>query len=73
MLQLDWEDAVLQLVRVMGSAMARLADAIVSAFLVSVDPCVTDDDPVGLQVARAIAQASALMPTVARALDILSP
>jgi hypothetical protein len=32
------EVAVLQLVRVMGSAMARLADAMVSAFLVNVEP-----------------------------------
>jgi adenylate cyclase len=65
------EDAVLQLVRVMGSATAKLADAIVSAFLVNVDPGVTDDDPAGLEVARANAQASALMPTVVAALDTL--
>jgi class 3 adenylate cyclase len=65
------EDAVLQLVRLMGSAMARLADAIVSAFLVNVEPAVRDEDPVGLGVARANAEASALMPTVNAALDIL--
>ncbi len=65
------EDAVLQLVRVMGSAMARLADAIVSAFLVNVELAVRDEDPVGLGVARANAEAAALMPTVNAALDIL--
>lgn len=65
------EDAVLQLVRVMGSAMARLADAIVSAFLVNVELAVRDDDPVGLSVARANAEAVALLPTVNSALDIL--
>jgi adenylate cyclase len=65
------EDAVLQLVRVMGSAMARLADALVSAFLVNVEPGVRDQDPVGLGVARANAEAVALMPTVNAALDVL--
>jgi class 3 adenylate cyclase len=65
------EDAVLQLMRVMGSAMARLADAIVSAFLVNVEPAVRDEDPVGLGVARANAEAVALVPTANAALDIL--
>jgi adenylate cyclase len=65
------EDAVLQLLRVMGSGMARLADAIVSAFLVNVEVTVRDRDPVGLSVARANADASALLPTVNSALDIL--
>jgi class 3 adenylate cyclase len=65
------EDAVLQLVRVMGSTMARLADAIVSAFLVNVEAPVRGQDPVGLGVARANAEASALLPTVITGLDIL--
>ena len=55
----------------MGSAMARLADAIVSAFLVNVEPGVRDEDPVGLGVARANAEAVKLMPTVNATLDIL--
>jgi hypothetical protein len=65
------DDAVLPLVRVMGSAMARIADAIVSAFLVNVEPGVRDEDPVGLGVARANAEAAALMPTVEGGLDVL--
>lgn len=65
------EDAVLQLVRVMGAAMARLADAIVSSFLVNVEPPVRDQDPVGLGVARANAEASALLPVVTTGLDVL--
>jgi class 3 adenylate cyclase len=65
------EDAVLQLVRVMGSAMARLADAIVSAFLVNVEAPLQDQDPVGLGVARANAEASALLPIVNAGLDRL--
>ena len=65
------QEAVLQLLRVMGSAMARLADAIVSAFLVNVEPSVRDRDPVGLGIARANAEAAALLPTVSEGLDIL--
>jgi adenylate cyclase len=65
------ESAVLQLVRVMGSAMARLADATVSAFLVNVEPAVRDEDPVGLGVAHANAEAAALLPTMNATLDIL--
>ena len=64
------EDAVLQLVRVMGAAMARLADAIVSAFLVNVEAAVPED-PVGLGVARANAEAAGLLPIVNGGLDIL--
>jgi class 3 adenylate cyclase len=65
------EEAVLQLVRVMGSAMARVADAVVSAFLVNVEPAVRDEDPVGLAVARANSEAAALLPGVVPALDVL--
>jgi adenylate cyclase len=65
------EDAVLQLVRVMGSTMARLADALVSAFLVNVEPGAAADDPVGLRVAHANAEAGALLPVLGPALDIL--
>ena len=46
-------DAVLQLVRVMGAAMARVADAVVSAFLVNVEPHALQEQAVGLAIARA--------------------
>jgi adenylate cyclase len=65
------EEAMVQLVRVMGATMARLADAIVSAFLVNVEPELSEDDPARLEVARANAHASALLPTVNAGLDIL--
>jgi adenylate cyclase len=65
------QDAVLQLVRVMGSAMARLADAIVSAFLVNVEPGTSEEDPARLRVARANAEASALLPAVGPGLEVL--
>jgi adenylate cyclase len=69
--QLFGEEAVLQLVRVMGSAMSRVADALVSAFLVNVEPAARGEDPVGLAVARANADAVSLLPFVGSALDTL--
>ncbi len=65
------EDAQYQLLRVMGSAMARVADAVVSAFLVNVEPAARREDPVGLGVARANVEAGALLPVVGPALDLL--
>ena len=65
------EGAVLALIRVMGSSMARLADAIVSAFLVNVEPETSEEDPVRLRVARANARIGPLIPGVAGALDVL--
>jgi adenylate cyclase len=64
-------DAVLQLVRVMGAAMSRLADAFVSAFLVNVEPPARLQDPVGLGIAQANAQAVAMLPTAMQVLDLL--
>jgi adenylate cyclase len=64
-------DAVLQLVRVMGAAMSRLADAFVSAFLVNVEPPARRRDEVGLGIAHANAQAVAMLPTAVQVLDLL--
>lgn len=65
------EEAVLQLVRVMGASMARLANAIVSAFLINIEPTARLEDPVGLGVAHANADATALLPVVVQTLDML--
>lgn len=65
------EEGMYQLLRVLGSAMARVADAVVSAFLVNVEPAARREDPVGLAVARANADAAALVPMVAPGLDVL--
>ena len=46
------EEVVFQLLRVMGSAMARVADAMVSAFLVNIEPATRGEDPV---VSRSLA------------------
>jgi hypothetical protein len=69
--QLFGEEAVLQLVRVMGSAMSPVADALLSAFLVNVEPAARGEDPVGLAVAHANAEAVSLLPFVGSALDTL--
>jgi adenylate cyclase len=65
------EEAVLQLLRVMGSATARIADALVSAFLVNVEPAARGEDQVGMSIARANADAAALLPFVGETIDVL--
>ena len=65
------EEGFFQFARVMGSAMARVADAAVSAFLVNVEPAARRQDPVGLAVARANVEATSLIPSVPLALDVL--
>jgi adenylate cyclase len=65
------EDARTQLVRVLGSAMSRVADAVVSSFLVNVLPAAVREDPAGLGVARANVETAALLPVVAPGLDAL--
>jgi adenylate cyclase len=65
------DEVMFQLARVLGSAMARVADAVISAFLVNVEPVARKEDPVGLAVARANTEAVGLLPLVAPALDIL--
>jgi adenylate cyclase len=65
------DEALHQLLRVMGSAMARVADAVVSTFLVNVEPAARRQDPVGLAVAQANVRAATLLPLVAPVLDLL--
>ncbi|MGO8876463.1 MAG: adenylate/guanylate cyclase domain-containing protein [Acidimicrobiales bacterium] len=65
------EDAGYQLLRVLGSSMARVADAVISAFLVNVEPAAQREDPSGLAVARANVEAASLLPFVAATLDAL--
>ena len=65
------DDAVFQLLRVMGASSIRLADALVSSFLANVEPTVRDGDPVGLEVAKANVSAAELFPEVVAGLDTL--
>lgn len=65
------EQACTQLIRVLAAAMARVADAMVSSFLVNVASPAYRMDPVGLGVARANADVASLLPVVAPALEAL--
>ena len=60
-------DAVAHLVRVVGSSMARIADAIVAAFHVNVGVSLDD----GAERARTNAEVSALVPALIRAMDVI--
>lgn len=63
-------EAILQLIRVMGSAMSRVADAFGSAFVVNV-ALNADEDATGLGLARANAFAANMVPEATRFLDVL--
>jgi adenylate cyclase len=63
------DEACIQISRVLGSAMARIADAVLSSFLVNVAPAARDRDPAGLGLARANVAAASLLDVVAPALD----
>jgi len=63
------EDVAFQLLRVFGSSMARVADAVVSAFLVNVEPGARREEG-ALGIARANVEAAALLPGVASVLDL---
>ena len=65
------QETLYQLVRVMGSAMAKVADAAISAFLVNIEPAARRGDPVGLGIARANVEATSLLPLVPPTLDVL--
>jgi len=69
--QSEGDDAVFQLLRVMGASAVRLADALVSSFLANVEPTARVEDPVGLEVARANVSAVELFPEVVAGLDTL--
>ena len=64
------EEAGYQLLRVLGSAMARVADAVTSAFVVNVGPAALRD-AAALGLARASVDAAELLPFVPPALDTL--
>jgi adenylate cyclase len=55
------EDAVLQIMRVMGTSMARIADAVVAAFLSNIVVPVITEDPGGLRLAKANVEAIELL------------
>lgn len=69
--QLLGVDIVTQLVRVIGSACARIADAEVAAFLTNVGGPLLATDPSGLELARANATAAALLLEAGRSINVL--
>jgi adenylate cyclase len=64
-------EACTQLIRVMAAAVSRVADAMVSSFLVNVASPAQRLDPVGLGVARANVDVATLLPFIAPAVDAL--
>jgi adenylate cyclase len=64
------EDAVLQLSRVVGSSMARIADALVSAFLINVELPLHETEDMDLSVARANAAAGMLLPGFLQSMEV---
>ena len=69
--QLLGADATLQLVRVIGSALARIADAEVATFLTNVGGPLIAADPSGLELARANAAAATLTLEAGRGINVL--
>jgi adenylate cyclase len=65
------EEAVVQLARVIGSSLARIADAAVSAFLVNIEVPIVAKEPQALAIAKANFDAASLLPGLSRAMDVL--
>ncbi len=64
------EEAVLEVSRVVGSCMARIADALVSSFLIHVELPLHDGDEVDLSVAKANAAAGELLPVFLQSMEV---
>lgn len=70
-MELLGREEMIQLTRVVGSALARIADAMVSAFVVNVVAPSLDEDPAGLALARANAEAGVLLRASGAGIDLL--
>jgi adenylate cyclase len=68
-IELLGEEVTIQMARVLGAAAARVADASVSAFVVNVVPQALEDDPSGLELARANAESMVMVDGMTRAFD----
>jgi adenylate cyclase len=69
--ELMGEDVAMQLARVVGAAMSRVAETAISAFAVQIGVPSLAEDPTGLALARANSTASALVPGLTHALDVM--
>jgi adenylate cyclase len=65
------EDEIIQLIRVLGAATARVADAAVSSFFVNVAQQAIEQDASGLALSRANAESIALLDGMTQAFDTL--
>jgi adenylate cyclase len=63
------DDMTIQLIRVLGSTAARVAEASVSAFMVNVAPQAYEQDQSGLELARANTNSIALLEGLTRGFD----
>lgn len=65
------EEVAIQLTRVLGAAVARVADASVSAFVVNVVPQALEHDPSGLELTRANVASMVLLDGLTHGFDAL--
>ena len=70
-MELLGEGVTIQMIRVLGAAAARVADASVSAFVVNVVPQALERDPSGLELARANAESMVLLDGLTSSFDTL--
>ena len=60
------EEVTIQMIRVLGAAAARVADASVTAFFVNIMPQAVEQDPSGLELARRNAESMVLLDGLTR-------
>ncbi|MDP9331683.1 MAG: adenylate/guanylate cyclase domain-containing protein [Actinomycetota bacterium] len=65
------EEVTIQMMRVLGAVAARVADASVTAFFVNIMPQALEQDPSGLELARANAESMVLLDGMTRGFDTL--
>ena len=65
------EDAVMSLTRVIGSSLAKIADAAVSSFLVNIEVPIVAQEPQDLAIAKANYAAASLLPGLSQAMDAI--
>jgi adenylate cyclase len=70
-IELFGQEVTIQLLRVIGAAAARVADASASAFVVNVASQAINDDPSGLALARANVESLRLLDSLTRGFDTL--
>jgi adenylate cyclase len=70
-IELLGEEVTIQMMRVLGAAAARVADASVTAFFVNIVPQALENDPSGLELARANADSMVLLDGITSGFDTM--